>query len=869
MLYRVVHHLIMILLLLVLIGSGLLLPARAVSATNFLQNGSFETFTQYDDTDPYRGAVLKVATGWNRFVESGEVFFMSTREFNDSGWGCHCWVDTYDGNDSQIVFTPNGPFPYVAGVYQQVSGMTPGVAYAFSGRIASAGTGAPVGRKMGIDPYGGSDPKSPNVVWGNETWGNSSSGYENKYVSTLALSSTITVFFHVNHPGGAGNSESFLEASVLDVAPLAHVNPLPAFVGTPDFAVGWSLDMVSPGANLLYYDVQVKDGAGGAWTDWLTKTTNTSATFSGSEGHTYYFQARAWAMHPTLSNVGERLPGLYPGGDGQAHTSLCSVSQQVTLTVGTPSPSADVPQGLAIDPNTNRLYVGNDVDNSIAIFDGNTHALLGTIAGVAKPNGVAVDPALNRVYVTNRDSATVTVIDAQTNGIIGSIPVGSLPYGVAVDPHTHRVYVANWGTSGSSISIINGTTLQVVKTIPVDNYAAQVAVNPATHRAYVTTNTGSKLYVINGNDNVITATGVAPGIVGVTVDVVNNLVYVASRDYSLIYVVDGATNGVTKTITPPSRPYAVAVHPFSNLLYVTAAEANTLYGIDTTSDLLAATLPIGGGAEDGLTINLSANRLYVANNFSGTVSVVQDGCATAPALPTSAVLPLPAIEIATTFPVGWSGIGGVGGIGSWDVQARSMRLADQSTTAWAGWLTNTLTTTAVFTGQDGYAYAFRSRAWDNAGRAEAYPSEPDAATQVLVTPAPVLVNSQKSIRQAVALPGDVLTYTIMLSNTGNLSGTVLVTDTLPVSYTRLLTNTLQASAGTLAYTETILTWNGPVSTGNPITISFAVQISDSLPLGTYITNHAQVNDRVHQPFTRTATTVIPFQVYLPLVLRVY
>jgi uncharacterized repeat protein (TIGR01451 family) len=41
------------------------------------------------------------------------------------------------------------------------------------------------------------------------------------------------------------------------------------------------------------FDVQVKDGLYGAWSDWLTGAATTIHTFTGTHGHTYFFRARA------------------------------------------------------------------------------------------------------------------------------------------------------------------------------------------------------------------------------------------------------------------------------------------------------------------------------------------------------------------------------------------------------------------------------------------------------------------------------------------------------------------------------------------------------------------------------------------------
>jgi len=73
--------------------------------------------------------------------------------------------------------------------------------------------------------------------------------------------------------------------------PTSTVEPLPAWVGTTAFTVRWSGQDIWTG--IAAYDVQVRDGYEGTWTDWLSGTTATSGTFAGSHGHTYLFRARA------------------------------------------------------------------------------------------------------------------------------------------------------------------------------------------------------------------------------------------------------------------------------------------------------------------------------------------------------------------------------------------------------------------------------------------------------------------------------------------------------------------------------------------------------------------------------------------------
>src|SRR5436309_645247 len=58
------------------------------------------------------------------------------------------------------------------------------------------------------------------------------------------------------------------------------------------------------------------------------------------------------------------------------------------------------------------------------------------------PVAVAVNPVTNKIYVGNVFSANVTVIDGATNGTT-TVAAGTNPVAVAVNPVTNKIYVAN------------------------------------------------------------------------------------------------------------------------------------------------------------------------------------------------------------------------------------------------------------------------------------------------------------------------------------------------------------------------------------------------------------------------------------------
>jgi hypothetical protein len=105
--------------------------------------------------------------------------------------------------------------------------------------------------------------------------------------------------------------------------PTSTVAPLPPISTTPSFTVSWS-GSDNNGSGLSHFDVYVSDN-GGAFTPWLLDTTETSAVYAGTQGHTYGFYSVA------TDNFGYQQPA--PAA-AQASTTVAKASPQFT---GTPT----------------------------------------------------------------------------------------------------------------------------------------------------------------------------------------------------------------------------------------------------------------------------------------------------------------------------------------------------------------------------------------------------------------------------------------------------------------------------------------------------------------------------------------------------
>jgi YVTN family beta-propeller protein len=204
-------------------------------------------------------------------------------------------------------------------------------------------------------------------------------------------------------------------------------------------------------------------------------------------------------------------------------------------------------------------------------------------------------------YITNGSSAanSVTVIDTETNTVTATIPVGLIPVGVAVTPNGRKVYITNSGFNENTVSVIATATNKVIATIPVGREPGGVAVTPNGRKVYVANALDNTVSVIDAATNMVIGSpipvGLAPDGVAVTPSRRQNgeenrtderedrakaasKVYVANFDANTVSVIDTATNTVIATIPVGTSPRGVAVTPDGSTVYVSNTFSNKRIG---------------------------------------------------------------------------------------------------------------------------------------------------------------------------------------------------------------------------------------------------------------------------------------------------
>lgn len=306
--------------------------------------------------------------------------------------------------------------------------------------------------------------------------------------------------------------------------------------------------------------------------------------------------------------------------------SSWSYGYQVTINQsGAPFPNyvmANVPvgsnpQGLAILPNSNFIYVANSTSNNISVINAQNNTIDTTIPVGINPWGVVALASGEYIYVTNEGSNTVSVIRTSDNTVVNNISVGNGPWGITAHPSGNFVYVAN--ANNNSLSVIRTSDNIVVATVSVGDYPWALAITPNGDYIYVTNNLSNSVSVIRTSDNTVIATinlSASPhGIVATN----NDYVYVVNGNN--ISVISTMNNTVIQTFEVGNNPEGVCALPAGDYLYVVNQGSNNVSVVHTLTNQVIGLITVGSSPCCAVS-SPDGQKVYVTNSLSNTVSVI-------------------------------------------------------------------------------------------------------------------------------------------------------------------------------------------------------------------------------------------------------
>ena len=313
-------------------------------------------------------------------------------------------------------------------------------------------------------------------------------------------------------------------------------------------------------------------------------------------------------------------------------------------------------RGIVVNPQSGKFYAVSTAKDTVTVLDPTGHVLFRTPVG-KEPVSIALNPDTNRVYVANSGSGNVSVIDGMTDKVVATVPVGDLPYTMAVNRATNEVYVsrtfsdvtviidgrtnapttvkAGVGDAVAAESLDSETYMTSFESVHAttfegaDNHVAKVvtpnhmwamATNPVTRKVYAVSVGNSNVTVIDGKSHGTTVVKSGEVPCAVVVDYNSGKVFVANFASNDVTVIDGASDSVIGTVNVGPKPQAIAVDSSNHKVYVVSTHESTTTVFDGSNNSVLSTLKTEK-APFAIAVN-SSTHVAVALGLDGDLTVI-------------------------------------------------------------------------------------------------------------------------------------------------------------------------------------------------------------------------------------------------------
>ena len=286
------------------------------------------------------------------------------------------------------------------------------------------------------------------------------------------------------------------------------------------------------------------------------------------------------------------------------------------------------------------VFVSNERSGDVTVIDGATDAVVATFPVGKRPRGIHASPDGKRIFVTlsgsprmapgvdeNRAPADKTadglgVIDPTAHKLIDRWHVGSDPEQFAISKDSQFAFIAN--EDDASAVIVDLNSGQPRGKIKVSPEPEGVGVNPVNGEVYVTCEENGDVFAIAPDAQRVVGkidVGGRPRSIAFLPD--GSRGYVACENGGYVAVIDPRAHKLITKIQLPkgSLPMGSVVSANGKEVYVSTGRADGVAVIDSTTNSLVTTIPVGKRAW-GIALSPDGSKLYTANGASNDVSVV-------------------------------------------------------------------------------------------------------------------------------------------------------------------------------------------------------------------------------------------------------
>jgi len=242
-------------------------------------------------------------------------------------------------------------------------------------------------------------------------------------------------------------------------------------------------------------------------------------------------------------------------------------------------------------------FVTNRSENTLSIIDISDGTLLQTIPTGIGPQGLALSPDGQFLYIAQSLDDTVLVLSTSDFSVQKSIPTAGVPTDIAVSPDGQLLYVV----CRDSINIIRTADDTIVDSISAVREPAGLALTPNGQRLFVTSIAQGTLTAINTRDltpSTVIDLGSAVGPSGIRIAPGGDFLYVTRLSSTKILVLDTGDLSIKASIDLGLEPSAIAFSPDGAFAYVQHVKEGVLSQIRTSDHRLIGRKPYGSLSMD-------------------------------------------------------------------------------------------------------------------------------------------------------------------------------------------------------------------------------------------------------------------------------
>jgi YVTN family beta-propeller protein len=265
---------------------------------------------------------------------------------------------------------------------------------------------------------------------------------------------------------------------------------------------------------------------------------------------------------------------------------------------------------LGADWKGSRLFVANQINDTLDVVDVKTNRLTNQVSGQKEIHGIAFAPDLNRIFVGNGDGVC-NALDGRDYRLLKSIPVPDAD-SVRYDSRTHHVFVAGEKILG----VIDSQRLERIAAIklPSPPYGFQVATKQP--RVFVNTGPPCQVAVVDTDRNEVVSSyplenhkGIGP----LALDERNGRIFVGLRAKPRLAVLDLASGKEVASVPIPEGSDDLTFDPDSKRIYVSCNSGfvAVIRQVDRDRYESVANVATVKGAKTS-TYDPTTKRLYVA-----------------------------------------------------------------------------------------------------------------------------------------------------------------------------------------------------------------------------------------------------------------